>query len=543
NKSQSEDINNQDNQSKRNYKNKEANSSIEYEENEEEEDEDKDNIFLQISPEIYKDFDFIYFDLKDFNESSKYFSYKNLSKFYNYLKGQFPIEIITNFLNFYPSLNKPEQMAYLYNILSLTSVYIFENNTANKFFNSFYTYKIKEQEKTKKGISQTAQTTFFGCRKNSMRKSKSSAELSSAHFSHTNYRNDKIELYLNKKSTIDFFLNDIIKSCPYNYFQKIALFLDDFNTSYVIHLSPCLKIRKVYDYDARIFPKINHYNTVIVNEYQKLIKRNFNEYSQIYTNTFIGSIVYNYSNINQKSLFTGYLLAIESTKKIMELHKNGLEIPTRPEFFIVKLPMDKIEKLIENTKLKEKESKFTLDCLNLNNVKWKNYNSLFDKNMNSFFHGTYLSDLKSNGLINKKGYIFYDSNYKDCFAPHSNKKIDQLTEKDLIRHIKKINVGDNLLNKEVNVIEKVLNMNLATNKKIPIVGHSNIYSARGNTTRNSLFVNKSAKSSNLFPRIKSSLNLGESKNYRSKRKFTPSKKYNLSSFRSISSYDRSPKNY
>jgi hypothetical protein len=121
--------------------------------------------------------------------------------------------------------------------------------------------------------------------------------------------------------------------------------------------------------------------------------------------------------VHQNSYFPAVLSGVESSKRILELIKNKMEIPREPDFYLVKLPRSKIEKGVEAERLKKMEEKWVLDCNNKTSSSLTYYNPLYDDHLNSFFSNNVIrKQLKQKGFINTNGWVMYDANYRNMLA-------------------------------------------------------------------------------------------------------------------------------
>lgn len=140
---------------------------------------------------------------------------------------------------------------------------------------------------------------------------------------------------------------------------------------------------------------------------------------------FFGGYFSNY--IFNEDHYSSYFTGAESTKRILEIFKNKIDFPTNPDFYVVKLQKSKILKDQHKEKLKQKEEKFVLDCINKTNSSIKYYNPLFDDNLNAFFASSVIrKQLKDKGFINTNGFVLYDSSYKNLLGgpPKPKKRLD-----------------------------------------------------------------------------------------------------------------------
>lgn len=220
--------------------------------------------------------------------------------------------------------------------------------------------------------------------------------------------------------------------------NKLGFFIEDFQRFTVIEANSENSTRK--DFDISVHPKINHSNQKMIDEYKKTIAVN---------NPFLNSIFYGgflSKYLRFQNVYPAFLVATEISKRILEVLRNSLILPEDSEFYIVKLPKQKIEYDIEKNTLKKKEEKFILDCVNKNSSTLKYYNPLFDDHLNSFFSSeTIRKQLKHKGFINTNGFVLYDSVYRSALekSPPKFKGSEDLYEKEkkLLNVIKQNHLG------------------------------------------------------------------------------------------------------
>lgn len=430
----------------------------------EEENEDNKNILKQINPKQYEDFNYIYFNLKSYTEEdlNNIITIQNLGNFYTELKEKYQIDIITNFPNILSAITTAKHVFSLESILLQTDIFLFEKKDAYSIFNFLHIIQHKDDNlamnSTITNKNENSKNTL-GTNSNKLNSSQSRSSIQGS----INISN------LDKKKMFSYFSNEIIALCPYIYNQKIALFMDEFNKATILHYNSSKNTAQTYEYDTLIYPKINHYNIEIVNQYKNIVESNYDNFLLIFFGSFIGKIIQEIGEASMKSIYLSYLTAIESSKKILEIKKNNLQIPNNPKFFIVKLPENTINAYLKEQAMKQKENKFTLDCLNKKRSQLKFYNPLFDYHLNAYFTSHFNQKvLRTKGFINNKGYIMYDAVYRDILGTSpKRKKKSEITDKTLLNYINHINIGRNINNKEIDVLDNVLKRTTSINKKLP----------------------------------------------------------------------------
>ena len=461
----------------------------------------ENDVLKKISGKQYESFDYIYFDLKYYTEGSlgNIISIQELGDFYYDLKDNYNIQIITYFTNILTHVSTADHVFALEKILQLTDFYLFEKKDAYSIFNFLHIIQHKDD-------SLTLRNNTMGSR------SFSDQNLKSTTMSN---KSNKISIVnLDKKKMFSYFSNEIISQCPVIYYQKIAVFMDEFTKLSILPFNSSDISNKTYEFDTLIYPKINHFNISIVNEYRNIVNNNYDNFLLIFFGSFIGRLIQDSKNLSFKSLYLSYLTAIESSKKILEVKKNKLPIPNNPKFYIVKLPNNAINSYLKEESMKQKESKFTLDCLNKKKSQLQFYNPLFDYHLHSYFNShVNRKVLRTKGFINSKGYIMYDPVYRDLLGNSPQRK-KQVPDKVLLNSITRLNIGKDISNKEIDVFNTVLKKTSPINRKLPMYhslnkSNSTLYSNNGQTNRN---FNKTTRvtCNNKLPPIKKENQLGSS---------------------------------
>ena len=206
--------------------------------------------------------------------------------------------------------------------------------------------------------------------------------------------------------------------------NKIGLFMEDLQKLFVVEEKNAKAVLNT-EYNLNLYPKINHFNQKIIDEYKKILTVNNNYFKSIFFGGYFSKFIY------KEEHYPSFLSGVESTKKILELYKNKIDFPNDPDFYLVKLQKAKINKNLANENLKKKEEKFVLDCINKRSSSIKYYNPLFDDNLNAFFSsGIVRKQLKDKGFINTKGFVLYDPSYKGVVEPPKPKKRIDTPEKE-----------------------------------------------------------------------------------------------------------------
>ena len=397
----------------------------------------KENLLLKLTETSYNEFNYILFNLQTLLLENKFLqkniSIENISEFYTYLKVNYSlIGIITYFTNFLSQIQTIEHVNCLFTLVDLTDYYLFEKKDAHSLLNFIHIIKHKE-----------------------LKENSNNYTISNTHLTN-----------LDKRKIISFFTNNLFEQNPYQ--QKLAIFMDDFNRVTIVHYNPSKSLWQTYDYDTLIYPKINHHNISTIKEYKNLVKINYHSFLLIFFGSFIGKLIQMQNGlILTRYIYISYLIAVESAKKILEIFKNKLPKPSNPKYYIVKLSNHKINSYFKEQKTLQQENKFKLDCLNKKRSQLKFYNSLFDNHLKGYFNSWFnKKELILKGFINSQGYIMYDALYRDLLG-NIGKLKGEINDKTLLKYIHRLNVGDDIKNKEINVLDNVKKMNISTKKKLP----------------------------------------------------------------------------
>ena len=230
------------------------------------------------------------------------------------------------------------------------------------------------------------------------------------------------ESELSEKNLFEHFLKEIphIK----NGVAKIGLFINDLQDFSIIEQKGEKLIFR-NDHMLNLHPKINHTNQKVIDDYRKIMHLNNNFLKSI----FFGGYFAKYIFIGDH--YPSFISGIESTKRILELFKNKIDLPSDQEFYLVKLQKAKINKDLALENLRKKEEQFVLDCINKKTSSIKYYNPLFDDHLNAFFTGEVVrKQLKEKGFINTNGFVLYDASYKNINLPKKEKKRIDTSEKE-----------------------------------------------------------------------------------------------------------------
>ena len=251
--------------------------------------------------------------------------------------------------------------------------------------------------------------------------------------------------------------------------MKTGLFIDQLNKLKIIYASK--KAANTQEFDCQPYPKINHNNMNLIQEYKNILKRNKNDYYSI----FISSIIINCTTYapgcqSNEIIYPSFLISLEVIKKKLECEKNDVIIDDN--IYNVKLDEKIIKKNLEIISSGGKENGFVLDCTNKEKSTMKDYVSLYDYHLRTFFSSeTIRKDLKNKGFINSKGFIMYDPEHRNVMRSNQNKKNKKkkvISNEEIMDSIKTIDVPFNIKDKEIDAEQMTKQKNSPTEVKLPV---------------------------------------------------------------------------
>ena len=225
---------------------------------------------------------------------------------------------------------------------------------------------------------------------------------------------------LNKNQMWEYFKHGIYNKDPQKKGKKIIIAMDDFKKIFFVKFTKNEDNPSIFEYDLKLYPKINLQNMKEILDFKRLLRTNFDEYIKIYIGTLLG-VILKKNYIEDNDFLLGYLYATNKIKKLAEIKKYNLPIPREKNFFYPNLSKKGLEKMFTRTIYNKKERLFVLDGNKKKTIGIQQYNPLLDKNLASFFSSKNNQNfLKSKGFINKEGEIMYDPIYKDSLKDKKN---------------------------------------------------------------------------------------------------------------------------
>lgn len=383
------------------------------------------------------------------------------------IKNKYPkMKMCTNFEE---DFEQNEEVNFIKNLIELTDIFIFEKKNVIDFYNKILSKDENKNEEDKTNIIKIAENN--------------------------NLSEEKI--------LEDFFIYKIQqkkgKETPQ---MKLGIFLNNLAEIFIIEQNP--KTDMVIN---NITKKINIIpNTVKesdVKDYIDLIQSKYGSIKSVYIGAFLNHLFkqerQDIYNICLKS-------ASKCTMKYLEILRFGLDVPSVQKYYEIKIARQMKKRVnLEEIKNKQLESRFILDCTNLNRNKITTYNSILDENCRNFFNSRItLKHLYKQGFINKKGML-----------------VDPERKNEILGFVKNANVKNNKLIKKIKTLN-MLNYRHSSdfkddkNKKRTCFNHMNIKNLykkdfdsyyENNNNRNYLTNHKL-----LLPKIKNRTNQNIGKN-------------------------------
>ena len=476
-KKNEENIENNNENEKENKENKKENKENEDKNKEKE----KENKFKKIIDPSLDSFEYIFIDFNDFNKKEiSSINLEELTDFFKDIKKKEKSKIIFNI-----GKGDGSNIEQVIELLKYPDIYIFSNiNNTYQLFNNIYDKKqeIEENMKTEE-IKDIKNKKNKKIKKND-KENKKQEEINNNQIEENNEKkkekenedindkkkkkknNNKKKNDFDKRKIYEYFSETICKSCDLHFKEKIGIFIENFNKLIIIKVLNRNEPYEIINYDIKCYPKINPHNIKIIDEYKKIIKSNYDEYSNILLGCIIQKICE--GGLNEENIYIGYLSGIEIIKKKIELKRNNLKEPSDPKFFKVNPSKNIINKTINQFEISKKEGQFKLDCDNKIKSKYKEYNPLLDNNLNPYFSiDSNEQILKNGGFITDKGFIVYDTIYKESLRPFlKSQKSEKIKGEQLLNIINEFKISKDLNNKEKSAEEEILKRNIVLERKL-----------------------------------------------------------------------------
>ncbi|MCQ2818435.1 MAG: hypothetical protein MJ252_14300 [archaeon] len=450
---------NRNNSTKSNSANEEKNSNPQNEEEKDQRSQEENNFnetekSTDINPLIvpsieYQDFDFAYFDLDELiPKLNSAFSYKHLNHFIENLKTSSPCDIAVSFPST-PFKFDEESIRLFLKIIYCADLIFFTEEFLYKFLNVLFIIK----------------------------------------------RNNKSRQKLERKKMYDFFAEEIITKSKYSFKRKSCVIYEGFKNVIFLEAFHSGKFQ-IFTYESTLLPKINHGNFLLLSEYKKELETNSDLYLGVFSGAIIGRLFK--SSIESKNFYTAFIYGIETTKKVLEILKNGFEIPQTKDFFILDIPTEQLRYLKKTEQNTDREKHFVLDCLNKKSSSMDHYDPLKDQHLNLYFASNFnRKNMENQGLIDENGYILELPKIRKETAERTKsnspekkpKKVilnKNKSSKQFMRTIKQLELWKEPQNRNLNVMQAFKNSPVPTKQKITYSNVDNVLGKKKVTKNNRL---------------------------------------------------------
>jgi hypothetical protein len=205
-------------------------------------------------------------------------------------------------------------------------------------------------------------------------------------------------------------------------FNKRGIFIDELNKLTIVEVLPNnTKVKYFNSYEFQLYPKINHKNYKLIDEYKKCIAINY----KLLKSVFLGCFLYQY--MQKQSYYTDFISGEQIARRMLEALKNNWTIPKDNSFYQVVIDKNMVDEQVRREILQKREEEFVLDCVNVNQSKLKFYNPLYDTHLSYYFSSSITKkNLKEAGFINTKGFILSRPRFR---SPEQSNKMYQFEEK------------------------------------------------------------------------------------------------------------------
>ena len=292
----------------------------------------------------------------------------------NFLKkiqSKFPkMKICTNFEEDFNEKENLSNISFIKNLIELSDINIFEKKNIINFYDKISSYEGPEHESDQKNIIKVGVNNLS-----------------------------------EEKIIEDFFINKINPNRIKENFRssRIGVCVDFLSQIFLYEKNPKIdlvinSIKK----QVKILPQTAKESDI--EEYYEIIKSKYSSIKSVYLGSFLNHF---FKMEKQDNYNLCFKTASKCTMRYLEILKFGLDVPSVQKYYEIRFPRANKKKVNkEEIKNKQLESRFILDCTNLNRNKINTYNSILDENCRNFFSSRItLKHLFKQGFINKKGML------------------------------------------------------------------------------------------------------------------------------------------
>jgi len=399
--------------------------------------------------------------------------YEDFIEFVIYAKLNYGALLAIEYGNISDNFNDKESMTLLNKLYLITDIFLFDEIDA--IYNFKKHYEIFTKEKSKKKYFANGENLSDEQSQNNK------SEFNDDIKSQISIQNNIKQKNLNRYNSVTRRRKDMTVKDLFEYFKKtiacngalsilnskLGIFLD-VNFSKVTFIEVPMNIKAtLLSYDIKPYPKLSHNNVDLVELYKGILRQKRDFFKSIFFAGILNKIFHiKRKNFGMDVLYSGYLTGHEIVKRLLHLTTNEIPFPDNPKFYLVKINDNEVDEYVKKEYYNKKESKFVLDCTNLEKSKLKNYVPLFDYNLHEFFENKAIQkELANKGFINSKGFVNYDPYYRKGMGVPKKNILRNSSASNPNILIKK-QVESNLKNMKKRVL---LNPVIPTKVKLPVI--------------------------------------------------------------------------
>ena len=399
--------------------------------------------------------------------------YEDFIEFVIYAKLNYGALLAIEYGNISDNFNDKESMTLLNKLYLITDIFLFDEIDA--IYNFKKHYEIFTKEKSKKKYFANGENLSDEQSQNNK------SEFNDDIKSQISFQNNIKQKNLNRYNSVSHRRKDMTVKDLFEYFKKtiacngalsilnskLGIFLD-VNFSKVTFIEVPMNIKAtLLSYDIKPYPKLSHNNVDLVELYKGILRQKRDFFKSIFFAGILNKIFHiKRKNFGMDVLYSGYLTGHEIVKRLLHLTTNEIPFPDNPKFYLVKINDNEVDEYVKKEYYNKKESKFVLDCTNLEKSKLKNYVPLFDYNLHEFFENKAIQkELANKGFINSKGFVNYDPYYRKGMGVPKKNVLRNSSASNPNILIKK-QVESNLKNMKKRIL---LNPVIPTKVKLPVI--------------------------------------------------------------------------
>ena len=399
--------------------------------------------------------------------------YEDFIEFVIYAKLNYGALLAIEYGNISDNFNDKESMTLLNKLFLITDIFLFDEIDA--IYNFKKHYEIFTKEKSKKKYFANGENLSDEQSQNNK------SEFNDDIKSQISIQNNIKQKNLNRYNSVTRRRKDMTVKDLFEYFKKtiacngalsilnskLGIFLD-VNFSKVTFIEVPMNIKAtLLSYDIKPYPKLSHNNVDLVELYKGILRQKRDFFKSIFFAGILNKIFHiKRKNFGMDVLYSGYLTGHEIVKRLLHLTTNEIPFPDNPKFYLVKINDNEVDEYVKKEYYNKKESKFVLDCTNLEKSKLKNYVPLFDYNLHEFFENKAIQkELANKGFINSKGFVNYDPYYRKGMGVPKKNILRNSSASNPNILIKK-QVESNLKNMKKRIL---LNPVIPTKVKLPVI--------------------------------------------------------------------------